>query len=250
VLIGRGEERLSLEHLEQDEPEREDVDARVDVLAHQTLGGGVREHRRRYGGSSSLEVCAAEGCEHRMRRDRRTDQHRGGCEVAVNHAPLVRVGEGVGQLLGDAEGVGRRERAPLAEHVVEQLGVHPLFHHVLLAPLPREPEDRHDVVVPQLAGQLNPPLDGRALLGIVGDLIGPEPEGDDRAAPLVAHLVGRPGGALAVLLDYLVLAGDESPHASPPLARARGASTPDGRLVRCLSALHGEKCVGFEDAAM
>ena len=248
MLVGRGEEPPPLEHLEEDEPEREDVDARIEVPAHQTLGRGVREQRRWYGGSSSLEVCAAEGREHGTGRNRRADQHRRRGEAAVDHAPLVRAGERVGQLPGDVEGVGRRERAPLAEHVVERLGVDPLFHHVLLAPLPGEPEDRHDVVVAQLAGQLNPLLDGRTLLGIIGALIGPEPEGDDRAAPLVAHLAGGPGGALADLLDYFVLAGDESPHASPPFARARGGSTPDRRQV--LSSVHGERCAGFEDAAM
>ena len=117
--------------------------------------------------------------------------------------------------------------------MVERLGVDPLFHHVLLAPLPGEPEDRHDVVVAQLAGQLNPLLDGRALLGIVGALIGPEPEGDDRAAPLVAHLAGGPGGALADLLDYFVLAGDESPHASPPRLREPEVAPPRTGVRSC-----------------
>ena len=83
----------------------------------------------------------------------------------------MRVGERVCQLAGDVEGIHRWERTSLAQHLVERLAVDRRFHHPTLLPLPGEPQDLHDVLVPQLAGLLDSPLETREELGVAGDLL-------------------------------------------------------------------------------
>jgi len=47
LLVAAPEEALSFEHLEEEEPEREDVAARIDAGAGDLLGRRVRDARRR-----------------------------------------------------------------------------------------------------------------------------------------------------------------------------------------------------------
>ena len=208
LFVAAGQEPLPFEHLEDEEPEREDVAARIDGAAREPFGRRVRDGRRRRSGHEPRE--------HRARRRLELDPHRPGGEGAVDDAALVSVRERVGQLARDVERRGGSERAPLAEHTVQGLGVDEGFDEVVALRLLAEVEDRHDVLVPESERLPDGVLDARELPGIVGQRRGQDRDGQDGVDERMPDLVRRPRRAVAELLQHLVLAREPC-QLAPPL---------------------------------
>ncbi len=107
--------RASREGLVEHDAERPEVGAGVDVaLAARLLGRHVRGRPDGAAGARELRVGGeprdAEIEHPRVERRALAEEDVGGLEVAVHHAPRVRVLEGLAHLRGDGERLGGRER--------------------------------------------------------------------------------------------------------------------------------------------
>ena len=201
LVVATAEEALPQEHLEHEEPEREDVAARIGAAAGELLGRRVRDERAQRRGRKPRE--------HRVRGSLAADAHRPGCESAVDGAALVGVRERVGELARDVERVGGSKRSAFAQHPVQRLGVVEGLDQVIPLRLLSEVQHRHDVVVPEPDRPPDGILDERELRGIVGQRRGQDGHGEEVAEERVPGLVRRPRRAVAELLQHLVPAGDE-----------------------------------------
>ena len=140
LLVAAPEEALSFEHLEEEEPEREDVAARIDAGAGELLGRRVRDARRRRRGRKAREQ--------RTRWSLAVNAHGRGGEAAVDDAALVGVGERVGELARNVERVGGSERLSITKDAVQRLRIDEGFDQVVPLRLLSEVQHRHDVLVP------------------------------------------------------------------------------------------------------
>jgi hypothetical protein len=183
--------------------------------------------RRHVRGGAAVDLAAAE----RVRQAEvehlhpavRAEEHVAGLEIAVCDAGPVRVGEGAGDLDGDADALGGGE--PLApEARLEGLAAEQLEDEVGALLAPADVVQRHDVRVGEAGGRLR--LEHQPL----GAERGPPPrphdlERDGPAQVAVAGLPDHPERAAADLADELEPAdrgarGERRPAAVGRLGRA------------------------------
>jgi hypothetical protein len=191
-------ERLpSREHLEEHAAEGPDVGARIDVLAASLFGrhvaGCADDHtRKRSAGDGSSRRRIEIGGPGRERFCQPEVEHLDGsavCEldvrrfqVAVDDAALVGHGEGVGNLLRDADRLVNLER-PVLEFLLERLALDQLHHDAGRPVDLLEAVDLRDVRMVQRSEDLCFPLESGKAVGVSGELLGEQLQCDIALQP-------------------------------------------------------------------
>ncbi len=207
--------------LEEDDAEREDVGAVVERLAPQLLRrhvgdrpGEVGVDRRRRPvvvpaeelGQGQEDPGQAEVQD--LERPRRVDHDVHGLEVAVDDAPGVGGGDGVGQGHGDLEEAVERDAAGLDE-LRQGLAVDELHGEEARSLGLVDGEDGDDVGMAQGGDGLGLALEEGPPLGVGDGAAGQELDGHVAVELEVAGLPDDAHAALAELLDEAVVAEDE-----------------------------------------
>ena len=201
--------RLAGEHLIQDDAERVDVGALVDLLAEDLLGRHVFRRADHVAGLGELRVAlllrGGDAEVHDLDQARVVDQHVGGLQVAVDDAGLVRHGHAGGDVHRVAHGLVERQRL-VVDLVAERVRREVLHRDRVVAADEQEVVDADDVAVRDLArvAQLvHEPLHHLLVLRDVRvQELEHQPLVDDR----VLHQQHGAEGALADLLQVLVAA--------------------------------------------
>ena len=192
-------------HLEDRDPERVDVGPVVDILAEGLFGTHVigrpgddgRVVARLFDDLREAEV-------HELRLLVAGPHRVGGLDVAVHDLLLVGVGERLADLHEHVQDARGRNRAAAAEDLLECRPLHVLHRDVVAARLLAGVVDRDDVRVVEFRGGLGLAHEVRDRLGVLGQRLGQDFEGDQSVEHGVLDLVDDAHPAPTELPDDLV----------------------------------------------
>ena len=211
-VFGRAVEReLPGEHLVEDDAERPDVGAGVDVLAAELFGRHVGDGADGAAGAGQAGLAGDLGQAEVGDAGRPVlgDEDVGRLDVAVDDAARVGGGQAVGDLGGDGQGLGRGQGAALdlGPQALAAAEGHGDEHAPVLALA--DLVDGADVRVVEDGGGLGLVDEALAGLGVVDELRGQELEGDGAAELEVVGLVDDAHAAAADLAEEAIFAGDD-----------------------------------------